>query len=125
MTEVLDLPSGSYEEEKLLLEALARKYGEDSGVGPAQGWIPMFYQVKRAMVASEVRRAVLQVALEVERYRSRRGSYPQTLDALGVPLPLDPVTGGALEYRVEGDGILIQTSSAFRDREKTAWRSKP
>ena len=125
IAEVLNLPASRYAEGQLQLKALARKYGKESQFDLPQGLIPMLYQVKRPMMTSEVRTAILQVAIEVERYRSRRGAYPQTLDALGVPLPVDPLTGGRFEYRLEGNQVLIQTSSDFRDRERSAWRSKP
>jgi len=44
-------------------------------------------------------------------YRSRNGSYPETLDAL-VPgilaeVPIDPFTGKPLVYRREGEGFIV------------------
>ncbi len=87
--------SGFYSLEKLLVPAL--KAGLEEG----------------AMQQARVR--VVLAALAVRRARADGESFPGTLEAL-VPkylhtVPLDPFTGGALQYRVDGPECVIYSVS--------------
>lgn len=66
-------------------------------------------RVSRQRMLAERDGLLLGIALEL--YRRDHGQYPQTLDALPprhIPqLPVDPLTGGPLHYRLTEDGPLI------------------
>ncbi|HYE32768.1 MAG TPA: hypothetical protein VEH27_15175 [Methylomirabilota bacterium] len=52
-----------------------------------------------------VNHAVIACALEL--HRKRTGRYPESLDALGVKLPHDVITGGPVHYKRTEDGFLL------------------
>lgn len=66
--------------------------------------------VRRVMTMEVARRAMI-TAIALKRYQLKRGNYPSTLNAL-VPeflpsVPLDPVDGQPLRYRLNADGMFL------------------
>jgi hypothetical protein len=62
---------------------------------------------------------LMRVAIALERHRLRTGGYPEVLDGL-VPrelpeLPIDPVTGEALRYRIKPDGTPLVYALGFNE----------
>jgi hypothetical protein len=61
----------------------------------------------RVTATSAAGRAVLAAGTAVLAYRDRQGAWPDTLaQALPQP-PVDPFTGGPLDYRRQGDGFAV------------------
>jgi hypothetical protein len=50
---------------------------------------------------------VLMAAAAVLAYRARRNAYPDRLDQVISPPPMDPFSTGALRYRREGEGFAV------------------
>ncbi len=71
--------------------------------------------------AVEMQRALLLTAIALERNRLRQGAYPSDLSAL-VPaylpaVPLDPVDGHPLRYRLRPDGSFLLYSIGLDERD--------
>ncbi len=86
-----------YNQRQLMLASFAYQAGGNSYLGRA--------------AEAEVRRRLMVTAIALERYRSRHGSYPTGLQALGpelLPSPLmDFMDGQPLRYRLSGDGHFV------------------
>ncbi len=66
--------------------------------------------LKQKVVGIEIQRVLTVAAIALKRYRLRNGKYPASLDAL-VPdcissVPLDPIDGKPLRYRLKPDGTF-------------------
>ncbi len=61
-----------------------------------------------------------EAAIMLRRHKAEYGAYPPTLDELA-GLPADPFTGGAFDYRREGDGFVL-TSAGDNNGESIDWR---
>jgi hypothetical protein len=101
------------------LQALVRKHAASSP--PYASAIPSMPGTLRAIVHSESRFTAARLALDLEGYRQSRGVYPQTLDALGTPLPVDPASGLRFTYRCEGEGFVLESSES----QRVLWRTRP
>ncbi len=108
------------------IEALARKHGEAAPwyASLSKTQVNAFPGVLRERASSEARVALLQTALELERYRAREGGYPAAFDALGVPPPRDPFTGQPFIYRREGGGFVLEIAGEVPKKERLVWRSR-
>lgn len=65
--------------------------------------------------------SLMKLGLALERYRSAQGRYPESLGALGIPIPLDPVTGLPYIYAPDGAGYLLANQATEKD-ERVEWR---
>jgi hypothetical protein len=67
--------------------------------------------VIRAIIRAHAGRDVVRVGLAIELFRSERGAYPETLDALApgflAEVPPDPYTGKPLRYLKRDGGFVV------------------
>ncbi len=82
--------------------------------GPFGELLPAWYKVMLAKVRLQQHFALLLVGEGVRAYTAENGGkLPATLDAVKLPLPLDPVTGKPFLYEVkDGKGVLHGTPPA-------------
>jgi tetratricopeptide (TPR) repeat protein len=93
--------------------------------------------VMKAVAEGHAWRHTARSAVALKRYRLKHGSYPDKLAEL-VPefideVPLDPMSGGELLYRKDGDGFVVYsvgvnglddggTDSSLDDRTDLGWK---
>ena len=81
-------------------EAAAEKSKDDRLIGPLL--VPDMKRFKAAQARLEQRIAYLRVIEAIRLYAHENGGrLPETLDAIKLPLPLDPFTGKPFEYSVK------------------------
>ena len=66
---------------------------------------PMYYQDIHYRRLADVR--MTRAGLALLQYRQAQGSFPPTLDALGLEKLIDPYTQEPLHYRPEGEGFVV------------------
>jgi hypothetical protein len=70
--------------------------------------LPAVSRVTMASARNERRFACLRAVEALRLHASSKGGWPKTLaEVEGVPVPVDPVTGEAFDYRVEGDVAVL------------------
>jgi hypothetical protein len=71
----------------------------------------------------QAHRNALLVAVEVEAYKRKHGSYPETLEAIGAELPNDAITGKPIFYERTADGFELRLVGVdFKDDRTRAKR---
>ena len=65
-------------------------------------FLPAISRVQFASARTDRKINALRTVEAIRLYAAAHGRLPERLDALEVPVPLDPVTGKPFEYRVEG-----------------------
>jgi hypothetical protein len=68
---------------------------------------PALNSARLAQVRLDRQLDALQTIEAIRRHVAREGSLPQSLDALDVPIPLDPATGKPFAYRLDGDSATL------------------
>jgi len=71
--------------------------------------VPGMSGIKMGMTGMFAEARVTRVGLAAIDYRNEHGSYPATLDVLGLEEVADPFNGEPLNYRLEGDGFVIHS----------------
>jgi hypothetical protein len=73
--------------------------------------LPNVVKGSQIVVQGEAERQLTIAAISLRRYRLRHGSLPETLGALMpefvTALPLDPMSGKPLSYRLRPDGTFV------------------
>jgi len=81
--------------------------------------LPVYPKVVRSVELSQSKRGAAIAALAMRRYRRERGSFPQSLEALMpeyIPaMPVDPVDGNTMRYRLGPDGPVLYSLGADGD----------
>ena len=88
----------------------ARAFGERSrmaGANPLAMLLPSFERVYLVQVKLDRTRAALQVVEAVRAYAARHGGPPESLTALDLPAPVDPITGRPFDYEVDGRSFTL------------------
>lgn len=83
--------------------------------GIPQGLLPSFDAFHESVTRSKQRLAMIQ-AIEAIRMAGteNEGKLPESLESVPVPVPLDPFTGKAFSYRVEGDVATLASEFPLR-----------
>ena len=86
--------------------------------------LPAVYKVHFASTRTDRRINVLRTVEAIRLYAAAHGQLPSKLDDLEVPVPTDPVTGKAFEYRLAGDKALLTgpTPAGERPHESNTLR---
>lgn len=99
MAKFMNLP---YWQAKAGLEKSVAEINEKTKEWPSLGLVPAMLNVKRAHVRLDQRVAYLQVLEAIRLHAFQNGgTLPATLAEIKLPLPVDPVTGKAFEYKVD------------------------
>jgi hypothetical protein len=89
--------------------------------------IPAMSNIFRKLAYTEALTTQSIIACALERHRSAKGDYPETLDALklanGRPLPNDVVTGQPMRYRREANGRYTLWSVGFDGKDDNGKRN--
>ncbi len=83
----------------------------------ASAWRDLF----KTMLRIQTRIELAKTAIRLRQYKTERGAYPTGLDDL-TGLPTDPHTGGAFDYRLDGDGFVLTSSGNQADGAPIGWR---
>lgn len=83
---------------------------------------PALTNTMRAVATDESRLALMKLGSALELHRAAQGRYPDSLEALGIPIPLDPVTGLPYVYTPDGGGYLLANATTEKE-EYVEWRS--
>lgn len=76
-------------------------------------------KVKQTHTRLAQRLALLRVVEALRLHAAEKGAFPARLDDVAVPLPVDPVTGKAFEYKLEGGRATVK-GTPLRGQEKAA-----
>lgn len=73
----------------------------------AKSILPSVYKVKLVETRNKARLGAAEIGLRLIIYRAEKGKLPDTLDELGVEIPLDPFTGKGFIYRQRDGGFIV------------------
>lgn len=95
------------------MNQIQERFGWFTGI--PQGLLPPFYAFHESVTRSKQRLALVQ-AIEAIRMAGaeNEGKLPESLESVPVPVPLDPFTGKAFSYRVEGDVATLASEFPLR-----------
>ena len=80
-------------------------------------------RIGRSTAEAEARGIMLRMAVELERYRERKGAYPPALEALQGALWKDPFSGQSFVYQLQGAGFSLQTSGHPPGEQPVTWQA--
>ena len=75
------------------------------------------FKVRQAQVRIQQRLALLRLAEAIRLHAAKTGKLPESLDAIEVPAPVDPVTGKAFTYALK-DGVAYIRGAIAKGQEK-------
>lgn len=94
-----------------------------AGPGMLNPLTTMFPSLSRAyelQARSERSVAALQTLEAIRAYAAEHGALPETLDALDLPAAMDPITGKAFEYSVDGETFTLIGPAPAGDNDPKA-----
>ncbi len=85
--------------------------GQKPRSGPFSVLLPVWYKVILAKARTQQQLALIMVAEGVRGYAAENGNKPPaSLDAVKLPLPVDPITGKPFLYEMKGDVAVIRAT---------------
>lgn len=95
------------------MKQIRERFGWFTGI--PQGLLPSYDAFHESVTRSKQRLAMIQ-AIEAIRMAGaeNEGKLPESLESVPVPVPLDPFTGKAFSYRVEGDVATLASEFPLR-----------
>ena len=60
--------------------------------------LPDYFPVERRLHRELTNNRMTSLGIQIEQFRRKHGKLPETLEALGVELPVDAQSGGAIRY---------------------------
>lgn len=86
--------------------------------------IPPLSHIQKNRGSAEVKLLLTDVGLSLEVYRLENGHYPDSLSALdtGSSIPNDPITGEALIYEANADGLILQAPEQAIVKGDLMWK---
>ena len=85
--------------------------GQKPRSGPFSVLLPVWYKVILAKARTQQQLALIMVAEGVRAYAAENGNKPPaSLDAVKLPLPVDPMTGKPFLYEMKGDVAVIRAT---------------
>jgi hypothetical protein len=118
MSKLLALPYPQMIDQMQVLEQRLAKEHE-ARTNPFLNLIPTLSRAVKGFAYSDREMAALTAVEAIRSYAAANGRLPDTLDEITeTPVPLNPVTGSAFEYGLDGDEAVIRdTQSADRPLE--------
>jgi hypothetical protein len=102
-----EVPFWQAQDELLELEKVAANQSADDAIAAAL--LPALHKVRRAHARFDQRLALLRTIEALRLHAAENGGkLPQTLKDVKVPLPVDPVTGSAFSYKLDGAMAILQ-----------------
>ena len=101
------------------LDALAQRKSKDDSATLAAGMLPALGKISLAMARCDRRIAALRCIEAIRLYAAKHdGRLPVSLSEIAdVPIPIDPITGKAFDYKLEGKAavLIVGAAPGFKD----------